>query len=165
MDSSSIKETIKRLKALEKKPDNYWHDNVTDAFMGKTAPSAYELLQALVDMLSQCDPDEWSKEFLADNGLMRLPKDADGQYVHVDDDMVDSCGGVFTVNGIGGNTLYYYDEVTDTVEWTRSTNKRHHRPDTFERIIEDALRNGTYYSECDVRRLVERCEALAGGVQ
>ena len=164
--NNSIKETIERLKSIPNR--SICANDVASAFMCKPITffrDVCEFRDALVDTLSQCDPDLWSDEFLADNGLMRLPVDADGQYVHVDDEMVDSCGDIFTVNAIGCHTLYFYDEDTDTVEWTRATNKRHHKPDTWEKIIEDALRNGSCYSECDVRRLVERCEALAGGAE
>lgn len=161
---TKIKEAIKRLKNV---PDDCSYAmDVTLAFMGKsvfTFDDVREFRDALIDTLSQCDPDEWSDEFLIDNGLMRLPKDADGEYVQVDDEMVDTCGDIFTVNGIGGHTIYYYDEVTDTVEWTRVANKRHYKPDNWERIIEDALGHVSCYSECDVRRLVDRCKALAGG--
>lgn len=161
----NVKEIVERLKSLEVLPTA---SDVASAFMGKTVCTfgdVKEFRDALVDTLSQCDPSEWSDEFLADSGLMRLPTDANGQYVHVDDEMVDAAGYAFTVNAIGGNTLYYYDEGTDTFEWTQSSNKRHYVPDTWEKIIEDALRNGSCYSECDVRRLVERCEALAGGAE
>ena len=170
MMNSSIKETIERLNSLEVLPTA---SDVATAFMGKTVCTfgdVKEFRDALVDTLSQCDPDEWSDEFLADSGLMRLQKDADGEYVHVDDEMVDSCGDVFTVNGIGAHTIYYYDEVTDTVEWTRVANKRHYVPDTWEKIIEDAIRgDGGNYGcleerfDAMVPALVERCKALAGG--
>ena len=165
---TNIKETIERLKSIPNR--SMCASDVARAFMGKPITffrDVCEFRDALVDTLSQCDPDEWSDEFLAANGLMRLHKDADGEYVHVDDEMVDSCGVVFTVNGIGGNTLYYYDEVTDTVEWTRAANKRHYKPDTWEKIIEDAIRGDGGYGcleerlDAMVPALVKRCEALA----
>lgn len=168
---SSIKKAIKRLRDLNNQSIHYDAADVARAFMGRSVYSlgdATYFRKALIDTLSQCDPDLWSDEFLADNGLMRLPKDADGQYVHVDDEMVDLYGDVFTVNAIGGNTLYYYDEDTDTVEWTRADNKRHHEPDTWEKIIEDAIRgDGGSYGCLEemfcamVPALVERCKALA----
>lgn len=168
--NNSIKETIERLNSLEVLPTA---SDVASAFMGKTVCTfgdVKEFRDALVDILSQCDPDEWSDEFLADNGLMRLPVDADGQYVHIDDEMVDICGDTFTVDAIGSHTLFYYDEDTDTVEWTRATNKRHHNPDTWEKIIEDAIRgDGGSYGCLEERfnamvpALVKRCEVLAGG--
>ena len=163
---NSIKKTIERMKSLPDSP--MCASDVAIAFIGEPIAFSSDVRKfrdSLVDILSQCDPDEWSDEFLADNGLMRLPVDADGDYVHVDDEMVDERGDMFTVNAIGSHTLYYYDDDTDTVEWTRATNKRHYKPDTWEKIIEDALGNGSCYSECDVRRLVDRCKALAGGAE
>jgi len=163
---TNIQETIERLKSIPNR--SMCASDVASAFMCKPITffrDVREFRDALVDTLSQCDPDEWSEEFLADNGMMRLPKDANGEYVHVGDEIEWPSGCALTVDGIGGNTLYYFNEEIGEVEWTQADNKRHHRPDTWERIIEDALRNGICYSECDVRRLVERCEALAGGAE
>ena len=107
---------------------------------------------------------------------MMLPKDAKGEPVHVGDVMEwpDGPDEPFEVVGIGENgTLFYmYDE---SCEWTNASTKRHHRADTWERIIKDAIGEGMARERCREKRcdhsgalsnadLVARCRALAGDV-
>ena len=91
---------------------------------------------------------------------MMLPKDADGEPIHVGDVMewCDS-GETLAVEGIGIDVLFYIDG--ENAEWTAARNKRHHHADSWERIIEGALAM-PIHSKADVARLVARCEALAG---
>jgi len=90
------------------------------------------------------------------DGLVRLPVDADGVPVRLDDVMEwpDHTDDPFEVIGIGNGTLYYVEG--DVIQWTRAETKRHYTPDTWERIIEDAIMGG------DEDALVARCKALAG---
>ena len=81
------------------------------------------------------------KELLAladriDRETVELPKDADGEYIHIGDVMewCDS-GETLTVEGIGSDVLFYIDG--ENAEWTAARNKRHHVPDTWERIAEE----------------------------
>ena len=61
---------------------------------------------------------------------MQLPRDMDGNVIHVGDEMEFIDGEPFDVIGIGEHTLYYYDEEDEAVHWTRSSSKRHyHRED------------------------------------
>jgi len=109
------------------------------------------------------------------DGWVRLPVDADGEYIHIGDVMEwPDDGKTFEVVGIGdGWTLFYVEN--GLAEWTRAENKRHHRPDTWERIIRDAIGEGMARQrsndsgECCERAnpmnndaLVARCRALAG---
>lgn len=104
----------------------------------------------------------------ADMGVMierqyiPLPLDADGVPVRISDVMEWPDGSTFTVVGIGDGTLFYVEGEGDRLaNWTGASTKFHHKPDSWERIIEDALSNGSCYSEFDVGRLVERCQRLA----
>lgn len=89
---------------------------------------------------------------------VELPKDADGAPVRVGDVMEWPDGQTFEVVGIGDGTLFYVED--GLAEWTGASTKfRHHQPDTWERIIEDALDG---YHDTDFDKLVARCRALAG---
>ena len=89
---------------------------------------------------------------------VELPKDADGTPVHVGDVMEWPDGQTFEVVGIGDGTLFYVED--GLAEWTGASTKFHHHvPDTWERIIEDALDG---YHDTDFDALVARCRALAG---
>ena len=97
---------------------------------------------------------------------IQLPKDADGVPIHIGDELEWLEGNRLTVNGIGeGGTLFYVD-VQGDVQWTASGNKRHVKPDSWERIIQDAQADGVrYHNEgrpSDFEALVERCKRLAG---
>lgn len=110
------------------------------------------------------------------DGWVRLPVDADGVPVCIGDvlEWPDGSDEPFEVVGIGlsGTVYCMYDE---SCEWTNASTKRHHRPDTWERIIRDAIGEGMARqrsndgSECCERAnpmnndaLVARCKALAG---
>lgn len=101
-----------------------------------------------------------------ENGWVRLPVDADGEYIRIGD-VMEWCdnGETLTVEGIGNDVLFYIDG--ENAEWTAARNKRHHvKPDSRERIIEDAQADWVrYHNEgkpSDFDALVERCKRLAG---
>jgi hypothetical protein len=109
---------------------------------------------------------------MSDAEYVKLPKDADGEYIHVGDVMEWPDGSTAEVVGIGDGTLFYVEDGNDKADWTRAGDKRHHAPDTWERIIEDARTctgsAGNYTSvpsmrwTSEVDALVARCRALAG---
>lgn len=74
-----------------------------------------------------------------DAEMVELPKDADGEYIHIGDVMewCDS-GETLTVEGIGSDVLFYIDG--ENAEWTAARNKRHHHEPT----VEDVLREFAY---------------------
>lgn len=99
-----------------------------------------------------------------------VPVDADGIPIHIGDVMEWSDGTTFEVIGIGDGTLYYFDDKTKRVEWTSTELKRHVKPDTWERIIEDAREyrlniGGSYLWKNKSDELVARCKALAGDAE
>lgn len=74
-------------------------------------------------------------------GLMALPKDADGEYIHVGDIIEWLCGidSPFEVVGIGENgTLYYISD--GSCEWTNARGKRHYNPAVRDVLFEFAKR-------------------------
>lgn len=76
---------------------------------------------------------------LAKHGLVRQPKDADGEYIHIGDVMewCDS-GETLTVEGIGRDVLFYIDG--ENAEWTAARNKRHHHAPTVEDVLREACK-------------------------
>lgn len=94
---------------------------------------------------------------------IKLPVDADNMPVHNGDVMEWPDGKTFEVIGIGDGVLFYTEHECDgPAEWTGASTKRHHQPDTWESIIEDAIGLGGdgCYSNIDTDRLVARCKAL-----
>lgn len=96
-----------------------------------------------------------------------LPLDADGVRIRLGDKLEWASGETFEVIGIGdGGTLFYMEG--DHAEWTNAEGKRHIKPDSWERIIRDAIAEGFERTDvsapCDVGNdeLVERCRKLAG---
>lgn len=71
-----------------------------------------------------------------DAEMVELPKDADGEYIHIGDVMewCDS-GETLTVEGIGSDVLFYIDG--ENAEWTAARNKRHHHAPTVEDVLRE----------------------------
>lgn len=116
---------------------------------------------------------------LDESAWVELPKDADGEYIHI--------GDVMEGEKIGGG----YGEPFEVVGYVMSNGElepmdehrnprkrkysRHHHPDSWERIIEDARTctgsMGSYTSVPTMRwtnemdALVARCKALAGDAE
>ena len=72
------------------------------------------------------------------DGWVRLPLDADGVPIHVEDVMEWPYGnGEFRGNGIGGNTLFYIDKDSGECEWTAAGDKHHHHAPTVEDVLRE----------------------------
>lgn len=123
--------------------------------------AAYDRLRAERDsMAAALDRAEGEHDYAPESHYVMLPKDADGEPVHIGDVMEWPDGETFEVVGIGGNTLFFIKD--GLAEWVDARNKRHHAPDTWEHIIEDALDG---YHDTDFDKLVARCKALAGDAE
>ena len=87
-------------------------------------------------------------ENMAELGWIRLPKDVDGEYIHIGDVMEwPDNGETFEVVGIGdGWTLFYVIE-DGVAEWTRAENKRHHHEPTVEDVLQKLLEQSVGYSD------------------
>ena len=72
---------------------------------------------------------------MAEHGWIRLPVDADGKYVHIDDVMEWPDGETFEVVGIGDGVLFYFDGSSELTDWTGASTKRHHKPPTAEDVL------------------------------
>ena len=91
------------------------------------------------------------------DGLVELPKDADGVPIRVGDtvEYVDDTlapRNVTSINLAGDGWWVYINGLG-----RRPGKYRHSQPDTWERIIEDALDG---YHDTDFEKLVARCKAL-----
>lgn len=101
-----------------------------------------------------------------DEHYQLLPKDADGVPIHVGDEMEWPDGSTFDVVGISANTLFYVErDFDDSAQWTAAHDKRHRKPDSWERIILDAVNVESLAHDVPqviVDKLVERCRRVAG---
>lgn len=99
---------------------------------------------------------------------IELPKDADGEYIHIGDELEFCNGGKVRrgkVQAISDCWVFFGEGPFYGVK-----SCRHTKPDTWERIIEDVRRRTSdYYCNqipCDFRKMademVERCKRLAG---
>lgn len=101
--------------------------------------------------------DDWlgqHEDAMEEHGWVRLPLDADGVPWRIGD--VNENGRVITgmsLNMHGWSFTNIENDIDPSIH-------RHHRPDSWERIIEDAIGDVTQ----DPATLVARCRALAGEV-
>ena len=130
-------------------------DNEFDDIM-KAMPSNISKLDS-VYMCFKDEHDKWCDSIknayaenndkgMGEHGLVRLPKDADGEYIHIGDVMewCDS-GETLTVEGIGRDVLFYIDG--ENAEWTAARNKRHHHEPTVEDVLQKLLEQAVGYSD------------------
>lgn len=98
---------------------------------------------------------------------IKLPVDADGVPIHIGDWIVnpDISNQKQKVAAIAPDSVYWWGE--NGCHWRRSHHVRHHRPDTWERIIEDATKLGFTDPDNEHLRdkLVARCKTLAGDAE
>ena len=80
--------TRDRIERLREKSYNSSYD-VMCAFMGLDNLVPFQgsegFQAALIDLLEKSDPIEWTEEQLCEWGLVRLPRDKDGECIHVGD--------------------------------------------------------------------------------
>lgn len=119
MTGEEIKAAIERLRKVTHGARVYTATEVLNAIY------ADDWVGCLIDLLEQADPDSH----------VELPRDADGEYVHVGDRMVLADGGEpFVVEAIGGNLLWFFDdELLEHHNW-ESYECRHYKP-----TVEDVL--------------------------
>ena len=155
-------------------------DELREYAKGRTDYRPRERLLAIADRIDRqcwrecdkayikgfCDGTDADKNAM---GYVKLPVDADGVPIHVGDRMAFEDGEEFDVIGISDSTLFFMDDdFADAAAWTQAGNKHHVQPDSWERIIEDAI----IYANSDTQgsrerfvELVERCKRLAGDAE
>ena len=75
---------------------------------------------------------------LDESAWVKLPVDADGEYIRIGDVMEWSDGETFDVIGIGDGVLFYTESECDgPAEWTGASNKRHHHAPTVEDVLRE----------------------------
>lgn len=154
MDAET-KERIERLRAIE--PSDYVGSAVVEvvwAFMGGNV-SAMELRDTIIALLEQADPDGWTDEQLSEYGLVRLPKDRDGEVIRIGDTVWDDSDDPYewTVIGIGiGDVAPHFPIrcANEQFETGFKTEQITHRPPVTVKSVlreflsdsEDAMRKG-----------------------
>lgn len=100
---------------------------------------------------------------------VKLPVDADGVPIHVGDELDGLHYEDGTVTGIqygtdGRTMIAVRPNGWDTSTWRDPGEYCHRIADSWERIIEDAVKNGMYDHDNEriQQKLVERCRRLAG---
>ena len=87
-----------------------------------------------------------------DEHYQLLPKDADGECIHVGDVMEWPDGETFDVIGIGDGVLFYTEsECGGPAEWTGASNKRHHHAPTVEDVLTEFGIDWEHESDCEDR--------------
>jgi len=157
-------------------------DELRKCMKGSTLSSwTVEHLTAIADRIDAehekaCD-DAWNNGYEADylgiekwltehpqamelHGWVRLPKDADGEYIHMGDRMENGemVARIVLTDGSWEPTIHTAATPNQLHEYYCHDIRHHHHPDTWERIIEDALDG---YHDTDFDALVARCRALA----
>ena len=76
---------------------------------------------------------------LDESQWVQLPKDADGEPIHIGDVMEwPTTGETFEVVGIGDGTLFYVEGDDDALaDWTGASTKRHHHASTVEDVLRE----------------------------
>lgn len=73
------------------------------------------------------------------DGYMELPKDANGEFIHIGDVMEWPDDKAFEVVGIGDGVLFY-TENNESADWTGASTKRHYNPAVRDVLFEFAKR-------------------------
>ncbi len=81
-----------------------------------------------------------TEENMAEFGWVRLPKDADGEYIHIGDVMEwPTTNETFEVVGIGDGTLFYVEDGNEKADWTGASTKRHYHAPTVEDVLREFM--------------------------
>ena len=128
----------------------------------------YTQLKAERDsMAAALDAAQGEHDYAPESHYVMLPKDADGVPIHVGDVLVHVNNTNISTKPFEVRSLVWHGDSWTVCDRIGPTVKhsvlRHHGPDTWERIIEDAIGLGECcHSDVDMARLVARCKALAG---
>lgn len=148
-----IQKTIEKLKSLALDGDSRENLGAICSVLckpnyGWTMGDCKRARDVLVGMLEQLDPDEWADGYLAEVGLVRLPKDERGEVIHVGDELCGygrPDGGVFC-KAMNGYMVFVgeYDECApkEWMAWDSAKCHHYHKP-TVQDIMVEYLRKFT----------------------
>lgn len=127
---------------------NASHAMLGDEYLDLTGE---ECVRSIIDLLTDDDMDEYVK----------LPVDANGETIHIGDEVVvNARGRRLTVDGVGrsGYDVVFCDGNPGYTAYVAKTCHRYHKP-TIDEIL-DELEDMRDTGDCDA--VVERCSYLAG---
>lgn len=139
--------------------------NMTESINTADIQDLYEIADRIDDQVAKMYEDltigmePMDAEHMAEHGWVKLPVDADGVPWRIGDRIEEMNGEVVRLMlGEGGWTFSVDGLVFDCDGY------HHVQPDTWERIIGDAVKNGMYDHDNEriQQKLVERCRRLAG---
>ena len=102
------------------------------------------------------------------DGWVRLPVDADGEYIHIGDRMENNERvSRIVLTDDDWEPSVYLEKIPNVLHEYFCNEISHYHPDTWERIIEDATALGAQMGRrtTQVDDLVARCKALAGDAE
>lgn len=161
-------EIARRLRSL----DLSWKSNsgrldaiaraVYEPEVGWTGDECEALRETLAYAFEQCDSSEWSDEYLAEVGLMRLPKDADGEYVHINDVMVGLNWEILVVKRLKYSERHgwmvgaaHKDDMSEYGLYSPAVIRHYHKP-TLEDVVENmVIKSMTASLETDVPTMIK----------
>ena len=140
MDAETRKR-IERLRAL-RNPNPTDEREVAHAYLGADVFSpiaAIKLRDSLIDLLEKSDPTEWTDEQLGEYGLVRLPRDKDGEVCHIGDIVWDSYGHEWRVYDVRIEYKQVFLEKLDssTTRGINSCDVTHRPPVTVESVLRE----------------------------
>lgn len=149
MDTET-REIIERLRALG---DGCYLGEIVSVFIGKrnSSSNAKEFRELLIDLLERSDPDEWTDEQLGEYGLVRLPRDKDGEVCHIGDTVWDDYGHEWSVYDVRIECEQVFLEKHGS-SVTRGLNSRdvtHRPPVTVESVLTEFVEkwHSTHYDD------------------
>lgn len=162
--SDDSKEIAKLESELKTQRNNFEQDwkNLYEASQDECRRLAESIKQLESERDEEHDKVNWLHAELKEleERSIKLPKDADDEYINIGDVMVYADGNTcpLPVVAIVSPTVFLTDEGPRYADMCR-----HYTPDTWERIEEDARKAMSLYSMPNVvMTLIARCKALAG---
>ena len=137
------KEALRRLRGLRKDHPSPSYRDVASNLMGQFIPDSGEYADAIIELLEDVYPDNWDDESLGEWGLIRLPKDKDGECIHVGDAVWDVYGNGGTVSEVringdsSRNTISVLHCENNEFEAYFPMKLTHHPPVTVESVLKE----------------------------
>jgi len=172
MDKGTIRGIIDELKAIDldaMATSSDWLYAIASAVHKPgcvwTAKACAEYRDVLVGLLEQYDPDDWADEYLHEQGLVRLPVDADGIPVRVGDMVTYGGCGPCTVEKVEiaiSDRVRNYVTVADRCGvrgFADSTALTHYHEPTLEDVLMEFGNRWNDTDECDEHDLAREFAA------